>query len=48
MPPSVGTVVDFDAKQGTLSCAYCGHASTVPVTRREIQEYDLEAALSDM
>ncbi len=46
--PSCGAEMDFDAEQGTLACAYCGHTSTVPITQQEIREYDLETALSDM
>jgi len=40
--------MDFDADQGMLACAYCGHTSDVPSTPQAIQEYDLEAALQDM
>jgi hypothetical protein len=40
--------MDFDAEQGTLACAYCGHTSSVPVTEEAIQEYDLEQALQEM
>jgi hypothetical protein len=40
--------MDFDAEQGILSCGYCGHTATVPVTQKEIQEYDLESALREM
>jgi predicted RNA-binding Zn-ribbon protein involved in translation (DUF1610 family) len=43
--PSCGSQMSFDAAQGTLSCAYCGHTMTVPTTAAEIREYDLEAAL---
>ena len=39
--------MDFDAEQGTLACAYCGHTSIVPITQQEIQEYDLETAIRD-
>jgi predicted RNA-binding Zn-ribbon protein involved in translation (DUF1610 family) len=46
--PACGAEVDFDAKQGTMTCAYCGHTSEVPVTELEIKEYDLEAALKGM
>lgn len=46
--PACGAEVDFDAVQGTLLCAYCGHSSKVPVTEQEIQEYDLEGALEQM
>jgi DNA-directed RNA polymerase subunit RPC12/RpoP len=46
--PSCGAEMDFNAEQGVLACAYCGHTSAVPVTEEEIQEYDLEAALRDM
>ena len=46
--PKCGAQLDFDAEQGTLSCAYCGHTAQVPVTQEEIREYDLEGALSDM
>ena len=46
--PSCGAEMDFDAELGALACAYCGHTSTVPVTLQQIQEYDLERALSDM
>ena len=45
---SCGAEMDFDAEQGTLACAYCGHTSTVPVTQQEIREYDLETALDNM
>jgi hypothetical protein len=40
--------MDFDAEQGLLSCAYCGHSAPISVTEEEIQEYDLEAALAEM
>jgi predicted RNA-binding Zn-ribbon protein involved in translation (DUF1610 family) len=46
--PSCGAEMDFDAEQGILSCGYCGHTATVPVTQKEIQEYDLESALREM
>ena len=46
--PSCGSEMDFDATQGTLTCAYCGHTSDVPTTQKAIQEYDLEAALQQM
>lgn len=46
--PKCGAEVDFDAEQGALVCAYCGHTAPVPVTEREIQEYDLESALQEM
>jgi DNA-directed RNA polymerase subunit RPC12/RpoP len=46
--PKCGAEVDFDAEQGTLVCAYCGHRATVPVTERAIREYDLESALKEM
>jgi DNA-directed RNA polymerase subunit RPC12/RpoP len=40
--------MDFDAEQGTLACAYCGHTAAVPVTQEAIREYDLETALQEM
>ncbi len=43
-----GAEMDFNAEQGTLACAYCGHTTTVPVTQEAIEEYDLEAALKEM
>ena len=46
--PSCGAEMDFDAEQGILSCGYCGHTATVPITQKEIQEYDLESALREM
>jgi predicted RNA-binding Zn-ribbon protein involved in translation (DUF1610 family) len=46
--PSCGAEMDFDAEHGTLACAFCGHTSKVPVNEKEIQEYDLEAALQEM
>jgi predicted RNA-binding Zn-ribbon protein involved in translation (DUF1610 family) len=46
--PSCGAELDFDAEQGTLACAYCGHTAAVPVTQEAIQEYDLESALQEM
>jgi predicted RNA-binding Zn-ribbon protein involved in translation (DUF1610 family) len=46
--PSCGAEVDFDAERGMLVCSYCGHTASVPVTEKEIQEYDLEAALQEM
>ena len=46
--PKCGAEMDFDAERGTLACAFCGHTSTIPVTREAIQEYDLEAALKKM
>ncbi len=46
--PKCGAEIDFDAEQGTLLCAYCGHTAPVPVTEQEILEYDLEAALQEM
>lgn len=46
--PACGAEMDFDAEQGILACAYCGHTSKVPVTEQEIEEYDLKAALEEM
>ena len=46
--PKCGAEMDFDAEQGTLACAFCGHTSTIPVTQEAIQEHDLEAALKEM
>ena len=46
--PKCGAQLDFDAEQGTLTCAYCGHTAEVPVTQEAIREYDLEEALKDM
>jgi DNA-directed RNA polymerase subunit RPC12/RpoP len=46
--PACGAEMDFDAEQGILACAYCGHTAAVPVTPEAIQEYDLEAALQEM
>jgi hypothetical protein len=40
--------MDFDAEQGTLACAYCGHTASVPVTEEAIKEYDLDQALHEM
>jgi hypothetical protein len=40
--------MDFNAEQGTLACAYCGHTATVPVTETAIKEYNLEDALQEM
>ncbi len=46
--PQCGAELDFDAEQGLLACAYCGHTSMVPVTEEAIREHDLEAALQEM
>lgn len=46
--PSCGAEMDFDAAQGTLTCAFCGHTAKVPSTQQAIQEYDLDAALQEM
>ena len=46
--PKCGAEMDFNADEGVLACVYCGHTSPVPVTEKEIQEYDLEAALQEM
>jgi len=46
--PKCGAEIDFDAEQGALVCAYCGHTAPVPATEQEILEYDLEAALQEM
>jgi predicted RNA-binding Zn-ribbon protein involved in translation (DUF1610 family) len=46
--PKCGAEIDFDAEQGALVCAYCGHTAPVPVTEQEILEYDLQAALAEM
>jgi hypothetical protein len=46
--PQCGAELDFDAKDGTLLCAYCGYQATVPVTEQAIVEYDLKSALRDM
>jgi hypothetical protein len=46
--PKCGAEIDFDAEQGALVCAYCGHTAPVPVTEQEILEYDLDAALQEM
>jgi hypothetical protein len=40
--------MDFDAEQGVMICAYCGHSAPVPTSEEEIQEYDLEKALQQM
>jgi predicted RNA-binding Zn-ribbon protein involved in translation (DUF1610 family) len=46
--PKCGAEMDFDAEQGILACAYCGHTSAVPVTPEAIREHDLETALQEM
>lgn len=46
--PKCGAEMDFNADEGVLACVYCGHTAPVPVTEKEIQEYDLEAALQEM
>jgi DNA-directed RNA polymerase subunit RPC12/RpoP len=46
--PKCGAEMDFDAEQGTLVCAYCGHKATVPITEQAIREHDLARALEEM